>query len=97
MSANLSGLTIGSLELTPEFDPDVTEYTATTTAASNKVTAVAADDTAVISIKKGTTAVTNGGNASWSAGENTLTVTVTDGTAPNPQLTKVYTVTVTRS
>jgi len=75
----------------------VTEYTATTTADSNKVTAVAADDTAKIEIKKGSTTVTNGGNASWSSGSNTLTVTVTDGTAPNPQLTKVYTVTVTRS
>jgi len=55
---------------------------------------VAADDTAVISIKNGTTTVTNGGNASWGVGENTLTVTVTDGT--DPQISKVYTVTVTR-
>ena len=55
---------------------------------------MAADDTAVISIKNGTTTVTNGGNASWGVGENTLTVTVTDGT--DPQISKVYTVTVTR-
>ena len=46
-------------------------------------------------IKNGTTTVTNGGNASWSEGENTLTITVTDGN--DPQISKVYTVTVTRS
>ena len=73
----------------------MTEYTATTTAGSNKVTAVAADETATIEIKKGTTAVTNGGNASWSAGENVLTIKVTDGNGPT--LEKTYTVTVTKT
>lgn len=95
MNASLSGLTIGSLTLTPEFDPDVTEYAAATTNASNKVTAEAADETATITIKNGTTEVTNGGNASWSEGENTLTITVSDG-RDNP-VTKTYTVTVTKS
>ena len=57
---------------------------------------MAADDTATIVIKNGDTTVTNGGNASWSVGENTLTITVTDGTSPNPTLTKTYIVTVTR-
>ena len=95
MNANLSGLTIGSLELTPSFDPDVTEYTATTENASNKVTATAADETASILIKNGGTEVTNGGNASWSLGENVLTIKVTDGHGPT--LEKIYTVTVTKS
>ena len=95
MNANLSGLTIGSLELTPSFDPDVTEYTATTENASNKVTATAADETASILIKNGSTEVTNGGNASWSLGENILTIKVTDGRGPT--LEKTYTVTVTKS
>ena len=94
LNPSLSGLTIGSLELTPEFDPDVTEYTATTSNASNKVTATAADDTATIAIKNGDTDVTNGSSASWSVGENTLTITVTDG-VDNP-VSKTYTVTVTR-
>jgi hypothetical protein len=58
------------------------------------VTAVAADETAQISIKNGATDVTNGSSASWSVGENTLTITVTDGN--DPQISKVYTVTVTR-
>lgn len=72
----------------------MTTYTATTTNATNKVTATAADETATIAIKNGTTEVTNGGNASWEEGENTLTITVTDGNGP--QISKVYTVTVTR-
>lgn len=74
----------------------MTEYSATTTNASNKVTATPADETATVGIKKGNTTVENGGNASWSSGANTLTVTVTDGTYPNT-VQKVYTVTVTRS
>ena len=94
LNADLSGLTIGSLTLTPSFDKDVTEYTATTSNASNKVTATAADDTATIAIKNGSTDVTNGSNASWEEGENTLTITVTDGNGPT--LTKTYTVTVTK-
>jgi len=73
----------------------VTAYTATTTNASNKVTATAADDTATIEIKNGTTEVANGSNASWSTGENVLTIKVTDGTGPT--LEKTYTVTVTKS
>lgn len=43
----------------------------------------------------GETEVTNGSSASWSVGENTLEITVTDGN--DPQISKVYTVTVTRS
>jgi hypothetical protein len=46
-------------------------------------------------IKKGDTTVTNGGNASFSNGENVLTITVTDGTYPQT-VEKVYTVTVTK-
>lgn len=42
-------------------------------------------------IKNGETTVTNGESATWSAGENTLTVTVTNGDQE-----KVYTVTVTK-
>lgn len=51
MSANLSGLTIGSLSLSPEFDPDVMTYAATTTNATNTVTAKAEDPRATIEIK----------------------------------------------
>jgi len=89
---NLKSLTIGNLELTPDFDPDVTTYTAATTAATNKITAEAEYTDAVVEIKNGSTVVANGGSATWSAGENTVTVKVT-----NDSVDKTYTVTVTKS
>ena len=92
MSADLSSLTIGALSLTPEFDAGVTAYTVSTANATNKVTAVAADENAVIQILNGETEIENGTSASWSVGENTLTIKVTNGSAE-----KTYTVTVTRS
>ena len=92
MSARLSGLTIGALTLTPTFDKDTTEYEVTTSAATNKITATLEDEDATVVIKNGDTTVENEGSAAWSAGENTLTVTVTNG-----DQSKVYTVTVTKS
>lgn len=89
---NLKSLTIGNLELTPDFDPNVTTYTAATTAATNKITAEAEFTDATIEIKNGSTVVNNGGSATWSAGENTVTVKVT-----NDSVDKTYTVTVTKS
>ena len=90
--ANLSSLKVGTLTLSPTFDPDETTYTAATTAATAKITAAAEYSDADIEIKNGTTVIANGGTASWSAGENTLTVKVT-----NDSVTKTYTVTVTKS
>lgn len=92
MSARLSGLTIGALSLTPEFDPDVTAYSATTTNATNTITATPEDEDAEVSILNGETLVTNGSAATWVDGANTVTITVKNGTAQ-----KVYTVTVTKS
>lgn len=92
MSVRLSGLAIGALTLTPTFDPDTTEYTATTTNATNTVTATPEDDKATITILNGETAVDNGTAATWTEGTNTLTITVKNGTAQ-----KVYTVTVTKT
>lgn len=91
MSARLSGLTIGALSLTPAFDPDVTEYTATTTNATNTITATPEDEGAEVSILNGETPVTNGTAATWQEGANTVTITVTNGEAE-----QVYTVTVTK-
>ena len=91
-SADLLTLTLGSLTLTPEFDADTTEYTAATANATNTVTATAVDAGATIAITLGATPVTNGQAATWQSGENTLTVTVTSGI-----LSKIYTVTVTKS
>lgn len=89
---HLKSLKIGSLTLSPAFNKDKTAYTAATTNASDKVTAQAFDQDASITILNGETAVENGANATWSAGENVLTVTVVAGGA-----TKTYTVTVTKS
>ena len=93
MSARLSGLTIGALTLTPTFDADTTAYTVTTSAATNKITATPEDEDATVEIKNGTTTVTNGASATWSTGENTVTITVSNG----EYNTKVYTVIVTKS
>lgn len=87
---SLSGLTIGTLTLSPTFDPDVTEYTATTTNATNKVTATPTDENADVTIMLGDVEVTNGGSATWQEGENTLTVTCSQNGGET-----VYTVTVT--
>lgn len=82
--ATLSALTIGSLTLTPAFDPDVTEYTTTTSNNSNKITATSDGD---VSITVNGTAHENGTSATWQTGENTVVVTVGS---------KTYTVTVTK-
>lgn len=92
MSARLSGLKIGALSLTPEFDPDVTKYTASTTNATNTITATPEDEDATVTILNGETPVTNGQAATWTDGANTVTVTVKNGEAE-----EVYIVTVTKA
>lgn len=92
--ATLSALTIGSLTLSPAFASGTTSYTASTTNATNTITAVPSDAGASIEVKVGNTVIDNGTAATWSEGSNTVAVTVTaaDGTT-----TKAYTVTVTKS
>ena len=70
----------------------MTEYTATTSNATNKVTAAATDADAEITIMLGETEITNGGSATWEEGENELTITVSEYGGET-----VYTVTVTAS
>lgn len=90
--ATLNSLTVGTLALSPAFSGSTTNYTAATTESSVAVTAVANAAGATVVIKNGSTTVTNGGNASLSAGENNITITVTNGTS-----TKAYKVVVTKS
>ena len=92
--ATLTGLKIGNKALTPAFDPATTSYAAATTDATNTVTATPADAGATVEVKIGDTVIANGTAATWAAGSNTVTVTVTaeDGTTQ-----KTYTVTVTKS
>ena len=63
----------------------------TTANNSNKVTATAADENATIEISKGIANVDNGSQVTWDAGENVLTIKVTNGTSST-----TYTVTVTK-
>ena len=55
------------------------------------MTATPTNEDATVAIKVGTTDVTNGGNATWADGANSLTITVTD-----QGQSKTYTVTVTK-
>jgi len=91
-NADLASLTIGALTLTPAFDADTTAYTATTTNATNTITAVAADTEATVAITVNGSAHTSGQAATWETGENTVSIAVTKGTA-----SKTYTVTVTKT
>ena len=98
--ADLADLRIGGLALSPAFSAATTTgYTATTTNATNTVTAIPADANATIEItnedaEDETVTVINGRAVTWGAGANTLTVKVT---AENGTATKSYVVTVTKS
>lgn len=73
----LTAFTIGSLTLSPTFDGDTLEYTASTTSSSNAVTATAASGTQIVILVNGDS-LTNGGTATWEDGENEVLVTVSD-------------------
>lgn len=88
----LSALTIADVALLPTFDKETTSYAASTTDASNAITATATDSGATVVIKNGATTVTSGSAATWTDGANTVTVTVT-----NDGASKTYTVTVTKT
>lgn len=90
-NADLTDLKIGSLKLSPKFAAATTTYTATTSNATNVITAVPASGSAEIEITVGETPVTNGTAAAWASGANTVKVKVTDG-----ETTKTYTITVTK-
>jgi len=90
--ARLTSLKIGSLTLSPTFNKSVMVYTATTTDASNTITAVAKDGEAEIEILVNGDPHTNGTAATWDRDENTVEITVTSGTE-----SETYTVTVTKS
>lgn len=85
-------LTIGSLTLTPAFDSEVYEYTATTSNTTNAITAATDDENAVITITVNGEPHTNGASATWDTGANVVVVTVLDGT-----VSQDYTVTVTKT
>ena len=73
----LTALTIGALTLSPTFDGDTLEYTASTTSSSATITATAASGTQIVILVNGDS-LTNGGTATWEDGENEVVVTVSD-------------------
>lgn len=92
--ATLSALTIGSQALTPTFAAATVSYTATTTNATNTITAVPSDAGAEIHVLVNNEEIDNGTAATWQTGSNTVKVNVT---AANGTAKKTYTVTVTKS
>ena len=92
--ATLSALTIGSQALTPTFAAATVSYTATTTNATNTITAVPSDAGAEIHVLVNNAEIDNGTAATWQTGSNTVKVNVT---AADGATTETYTVTVTKS
>lgn len=91
-NANLSDIKIGGLALTPDFDAATTEYTVSTTDASNAVTAIPEKATATMEITHNNTVIQNGARVTWASGANVIKVKVTDGV-----LSETYQVTVTKN
>lgn len=92
MSPALAELKVGALTLTPTFDDEVFEYTATTSNNTNTVTATAADDRAEVVITANEEEIESGDSVTWETGENTVEVTVTIYGK-----SQTYTVTVTKT
>ena len=92
VSAVLTGITIGSLQLTPAFDAGTTSYAAETVNDEDAVSATAASGTAVTILVNGV-AHTSGDDATWESGTNTVTVIASKTGA----VSTAYTVTVTKN
>lgn len=93
-NAKLSGLTVGSITLSPAFDGNVLSYSANATAATAAVTATPEVAGAQVAISYNGANVKNGGTVTWLADgtSHPLTVTVKNGNE-----TVVYTVNVTKA
>ena len=91
-NCNLSALSIGSLIISPTFDENITEYTATTTNATNTVTATPAETDATVAIMVNNTTLANGAAANWNSGENNVDIYVICADS-----VKTYHVVVTKS
>lgn len=89
--AALRSLAIGSLTLTPAFSPDTLEYTASTTNASNMISAVPTTGS-LATVKVNGKKVQNGGAVTWETDENSVSITVTNG-----DKAVTYAVTVTKT
>lgn len=93
-NAKLSGLTVGSMTLSPAFDGNVLSYSANATAATAAVTATPEVAGAQVAISYNGANIKNGGTVTWLADgkAHPLTVTVKNGNE-----VMVYTVNVTKA
>lgn len=93
-NAKLSGLTVGSITLSPAFDGNVLSYSANATAATASVTATPEMAGAQVAVSYNGANVKNGGTVTWLADgkAHPLTVTVKNGNE-----VMVYTVNVTKA
>ena len=90
-TAKLASITIGSLDLSPAFDPDTTIYSAETENATNNVSATGQSGVTATILVNGE-AHTSGQSATWENGVNTVTVIASKTGATST----AYTVTVTK-
>lgn len=90
-SANLASLTMGSATLEPAFSPQTLNYTATTSNATNTISAAAEDPEATVTITVNGSTIENGSAATWNDGENTVAISVVNGAK-----TQTYNITVTK-
>ena len=72
----LTSLAIGTNTLFPTFKKEVREYMVNTNKASSKIDVKTANEKATLEIKNGDTVIKNGESATWTDGENKLTITV---------------------
>lgn len=88
----LTDLTIGTVSLTPEFDPETLSYAATVTGTSDAVTANPTQSKAKVHIEFGGKNYPNGASLKWEEGANTVKIVVENGVS-----VRTYTVTATKS
>jgi len=91
---SLDTLALGSGDLSPAFDPDTLNYTATTTSSSETITATANDNDASVAIIVNGTSYASGDTVTWVAGTdaNEIKIIVSNGS-----VSRTYTVTLTKS
>ena len=90
--ATLKALSLGTVSLEPVFSSATKKYTATTTNATNTISAVATLASSTIAITNNGKPAANGSPITWDSGKNTVLIKVTNGSA-----SETYTITVTKS
>lgn len=87
----LTDLTVGSIALSPTFDPETLPYTGTVTGTSDAVTASPSQAKAKVHLEFGGKNYPNGAVLKWNTGANTVNVVVENGVSE-----RTYTLTLTK-